>query len=211
MQYNLGKVGVFFAPDGVTSQNRNYLVCSSCIRNIFRDLINITNPYAYESIIYPKERLGNPEVIAYSYINNQNKPMLLLYSEKEKNNKNMTEFSIKDIIGSVKVGNILSHTWHQFLIYELKKYYEENVIDALSLESNFGKGKAYIKTKIASQTLTLNDGTIMPRFLSFLYHNSKLNSNFEESRVEGTIGFYRLSTNGIWINMNNINTRNAEY
>ena len=92
MQYNLGKVGVFFAPEGVTSQNRNYLVCSSCIRNIFRDLINITNPYAYESIIYPKERLGNPEVIAYSYINNQNKPMLLLYSEKEKNNKNMTEF-----------------------------------------------------------------------------------------------------------------------
>ena len=210
IQYNLAKVG-FFAPEEATSQNINYLVCSGFVRTVFRDLMNITTLYAYESVIYPKEKYGFPEVIAYSYINNQNKPVLLLYSEKDKKYKNTTEFSIKDIISSVKSGDILSHTGHQFLVYYVEKDSEGNVIDAWIIESDYGKGKSYIKTKIANHIITLESGITVSAFFSFLFHNSKLNSNFEEGRVEGTLGFNRLSQYGRWISINNVSTRMAEY
>ena len=87
IQYNLGKIG-FFSPEDATDQNMNFMVCSTFVRNVYRELLNITIPYDADSLIYTKDNLGQPEVIAYSYINNKNEPVLLLYTPGEKKYKN---------------------------------------------------------------------------------------------------------------------------
>ena len=83
IQYNLGKIG-FFSPEDATDQYMNFMVCCMFVRNVYRELLDITLPTDSETIVYTRENLGKPEVIAYSYINNKNEPVLLLYSPGEK-------------------------------------------------------------------------------------------------------------------------------
>ena len=210
IQYNLGKIG-HFSPEDATDQNMNFMVCATFVKNVYRELLNITLPFDARTLVYAKENLGQPEVISYSYINNNNEPVLLLYTPGEKKYKNITkDFSIKDIIASVQIGDILTFSGHTKLIYDLEKDSQGNVIDAFIMEVTGGIAHSYVNTKVARHNYTF-EGAINYPYLSKLYLNSKLNPDFEESRIEGAVGLKRLSLYGSWMNINNIEKRQAEY
>ena len=210
IQYNLGKK-IFFSPEEATEQNLNFIDCASFVRNIYYELLNITLPYDAQTLVYTKENLGKPEVIVYSYINNKNEPVLLLYNPDEKNYKNITKnFSIKDIITSVQIGDILTYSGHTKLVYDIEKDNNGNVIDVFILDSIQGVGKSYINSKVARHQYTF-EGRIKYPHLSILYLNNKLNYNFEEGRIEGSVRLSRLSSNANWANINNANKRRQEY
>ena len=48
------------------------------------------------------------------------------------------------------------------------------------------------------------DGAIIHPYLSKLFLNSKLNPDFEESRIQGAVGLKRLSLYGAWVNINTV-------
>ena len=210
IQYNQGKLG-YFSPEEATEQNLNFEVCATFVRNVYRELLNITFTYDEGSIIYTRENLGEPEVIAYSYINNKSEPVLLLYTPGEKNYRNITKnFSIKDIIKVVQVGDILTYSGHTKLIYDLERDSDGNVIDAFFMESAQGIGKSYTNTKVCRHRYTFQGKTTSP-YLSKLYLNSKLNTGVEEGREEGSLALNRLSLKYYWLHINNTQLRQPEY
>ena len=149
-------------------------------------------------------------MIVYSYINNKNEPVLLVYNPGEKEYKNITNnFSIRDIIKIVQIGDILTYTSHTKLIYDLEKDNQGNVIDAFILESIQGNGRAYINSKICKHKY--EDDRIYTPYLSYLFLNNKLNTNLEEGLVQGSVSLSRLSSYTNWVNINNTRTRRAEY
>ena len=67
----------------------------------------------------------------------------------KKSFKNITKnFSIKDIIASVQIGDILTYSGHTKIIYDLEKDSEGNVIDAITMEVTGGIGLSYVNSKI---------------------------------------------------------------
>ena len=187
IQYNSLKVN-WFSPEEATSQNINYLVCSGFTRNVYRELLNITIPLATMSLLtYAKNNVGSPEVIAYSHINTNNEVEMNLYSPKEVNKvKTMISPSLKDIIHLVRIGDVLTYTGHTFLIYDVIKDNKGKVIDAIIMESGHGRGRAYVNSKIARK-VKLSNGQDFAGPNHFLYLNSKLNSDFKEGRVQGSV------------------------
>ena len=117
---------------------------------------------------------------------------------------------MKDIIASVQIGDILTFSGHTKLIYDLEKDSQGNVIDAFIMEVTGGIGKSYVNTKVARHNYTLDGQLNLPHFFK-LFLNSKLNPDFEESRIEGAVGLKRLSKYSAWKNINNIEKRMAEY
>ena len=210
IQYNLGKIGSF-SPEDATEQNMNFMVCATFVRNVYRELLNITLPFDAQTLVYTKENLGKPEVIVYSYKNNKNEPVLLLYTPGEKNYLNLTNnFSVKDIIATVQIGDILTYSGHTKLIYDLEKDNEGNVIDAYIMESTGGIARSYINSKIVNHHY-IYEGQIISAKLSKLFLNSKLNTDVEEGRVEASVGLKRLSSYGPWANINNKERKYNEY
>ena len=187
------------------------MVCATLVRNVYRELLNITFPYDERTIVYAKENLGEPEVIAYSYINDKNEPVLLIKNPEDKNYKTIiNNFSIKDIINYVQVGDILTYTGHTKLIYDLERDKNGKVIDAYFMESAQGIGRSYTNSKVCRHRYTL-DGTTTSPYLSKLYFNDKLNSDVEEGRIEGSLALNRLSLKWYWQYINNTNIRQQEY
>ena len=85
IQYNSMKGNPsWFAPEEATSQNMNYLVCSSFTKNVYYDLLGIKiPPYTTNLIDYAKDNLGKPEVIAYGSKNNEGNLVMNLYEPTE--------------------------------------------------------------------------------------------------------------------------------
>ena len=212
IQYNSPKVHIF-SPEEATSQNTNYLVCSGFIRNVYLELLNITLPMPTGYLLsYSKRNLGSQEVIAYSHINEMKEVEMKIYSPNEVNSfKTLINPSIKDIISLVQVGDILCYTGHTFLIYDIEKDNNGKVIDAIIMESGHGKGRAYVNSKIALEKVKLSNGKEFADPDNILYLNSKLNQNFKEGRVQGSIGLNRLSTYQSWVNINNSSLAKDEY
>jgi len=212
IQYNSPKVHIF-SPEEATSQNTNYLVCSGFIRNVYLELLNITLPMPTGYLLsYSKRNLGSQEVIAYSHINEMKEVEMKIYSPNEVNSfKTKINPSIKDIISLVQVGDILCYTGHTFLIYDIEKDNNGKVIDAIIMESGHGKGRAYVNSKIALEKVKLSNGKEFADPDNILYLNSKLNQNFKEGRVQGSIGLNRLSTYQSWVNINNSSLAKDEY
>ena len=200
IQYNSHKSLGWFSPEEATEQNFNYIICSGLTRNIYRELLNITIPYSTQNLLsYSYNNIGNPEVIAYSYINNNNIPEMKIYDANEENKyKIIPNPSIKDIIPLVQIGDILTYSGHTKIVYDIETDNNGQVIDVIIMQSFQGPGKSYVETKIGKD-------------LSFLFLNKKLNSNFEEGLEEGSLSLTRLSTFSNWVNINNITKRNLEY
>ena len=209
IQYNFGKEGSFFSPEEATEQNINYMICTTIVSNIYRELLNIT----VGALILPYARkfLGNPEVVAYSYINNKNEPVLLIKSPNEKNYRNLTKnFSAKDIIESVEIGDIFTYSSHTMIIFDLIKDSKGKVVDAILMESSGGIGKSSANSKFARHIYTFEGGSYKP-YLSSLRLNSKLNSKFEDGRIEGSLTLDLLSLKEHLININDTKKRQEEY
>jgi len=212
IQYNSPKVHVF-SPEEATSQNINYMVCSGLSRNIYYELLNITLPRPTEGLLsYSKKNLGSPEVVAYSHINEKKQVEMRIQSPNQSNTfKILINPSIKDIIPLVQVGDILCYTGHTFVIYDVEKDNKGKVIDAIIMESGFGKGRAYVNSKIAVEKVKLSNGKDFAGPIHYLYLNSKFNSDFKEGRIQGSVGLNRLSTYKHWVNINNPKLRKNEY
>jgi len=194
IQYNSHKVH-YFSPEEATFQNINYLVCSGFTRNVYRELLNITIPVGTASLLaYSKENIGSPEVIFYSHINENKQLEAKIYSPKASNKyKTLMNPSIKDIIPLVQIGDVLTHTGHAFLIYDIEKDSTGKLIDAIIMESSHGKGEAYVNSKIAKK-VKLSNGVDFAGPTHFLYLNSYINTNFKDGREQGSVGLNRLST-----------------
>jgi len=211
IQYNSHKAH-FFSPEEATSQNVNYMVCSGLTRNVYRELLNITIPlYSATLISYSKENVGSPEVVFYTHINENKQVEGHIYSPKESNKlKTIINPSLKDVIPLVQVGDVLTYTGHTFLIYDVERDSTGKVIDAIIMESGHGRGRAYVNSKIA-QKVKFSNGAKFAGGNHFLYLNSKLNSDFKEGRVQGSVGLNRLSTYKEWVNINDIKLRRKQY
>ena len=125
-----------------------------------------------------------------------------IYSPKEsKKYTTLINPSIKDIIPLVQIGDVLTYTSHTFLIYDVEKDSNGKITDAIIMESGYGKGRAYVNSKIANK-IKLSNGIEFAGPTHFLYLNAQLNSNFKEGRVEGSVGLNinRLSKHKIWSN-----------
>jgi len=185
IQYNSHKVH-YFSPEEATSQNVNYMVCSGFIRNVYRELLNITIPmYTTTLLSYSKENVGNPEVVLYAHINENNQEEMKIYSSKESNNyTTLINPSLKNIIPLVQVGDVLTYTGHTFLIYDIEKDSNGKITDAIIMESGHGRGRAYVNSKIAKK-VQLSNGANFGGPNCFLYLNAQLNPNFKEGRIQG--------------------------
>lgn len=210
IQYNSMKVH-FFSPEEATCHNVNYLTCSRLARNIYHELFGITLPTPTEQLIkYSRENIGSPEVIAYSHINSEKNVEMKVYSPEEPNKyKTLINPSVKDIIPLVDVGDVLCYTGHTILIYKIEKDEKGIVKDVIIIESIHGKGKAYVNSKIANR-VKLPKGGEFAGPNHFLYLNEKMNSNFEEGLLQGSIGLKKLSKYKHWVNLNNAE-RKDEY
>ena len=209
IQYNVNRRSVF-SPEEANKQNFNYICCSVFARNIYFELLNITIPTPTENlIIYAKNYVGSPEVIAYSNITGDSIPQMAIYAPNEnKNYKIIKNFSIKDIMNLVEIGDIIVYTGHTQFIYDFEKDSNGKIIDVIILESSIGKGRSYVNVKFAPNFNI--DGITTSYHLSYLYLNKKLNTIFKEGLEEGSITMNKLSKT-TWININNTNTRKEEY
>ena len=134
------------------------------------------------------------------------------YSPNESNKyKTLINPSIKDIIPLVQVGGVLTYTGHTLVIYDIEKDNNGKVTDAIIMQSGHGIGKAYVNSKIGVEKVKLSNGNEFAGINHYFYLNSQLNSNFEEGRVQGSVGLTRLSTYKNWININNTELRKEEY
>ena len=204
IQYNQAKAA-WFSPEEATEQNNNFLVCSAFTTNVYRELLNITIPTSTGHLLeYSRNNIGNPEVIAYSYINENNIPEMKIYSPNKEKKYEVVNPSIKNIIDLIQIGDILTYSGHTKLIYDIEKDNNGKIIDGIILQSS--GTISIVKTKIGKETLTIN-GNSIPFNQYILCFNNKLNSGFEEGLEEGTVGLTRLSTFSHWVNIDNIEKR----
>ena len=157
---------------------------------------------------YSKTNIGSPEVIAYSYINND-QPEMKVYSPTEENNyKTILNSTVNDIIKLVKIGDVINYTGHVQLIYDIIKDSNDQPIDAIIMHSTQGIG--YINSKIQKEGIKLPNVGETRFNLFFLYLNSKNNSDFEEGLIEGSVKLTKLS-NWQWSFINDVTKRKREY
>ena len=108
IQYCLSKIGVF-SPEDAPNQNIQYIVCTALVTCTYKEFLGINLPSKSNFIPYARENIGNPEVIVYSYINDNNIPEMKIYNPNKKNKYEIiSNPSISDIIPLVKIGDILS-------------------------------------------------------------------------------------------------------
>ena len=171
IQYNDKKEG-FFPPEDATQQNINFLVCTTFTQTVFIELLNISIPGSPESLLsYSHDNLGSPEVIAYSKINKDNNMEMYFYSPGSKNNLTsvINPSLLKDIMPIIEIGDVLTHSTHAFLIYDIERDKDGNIIDAILMESA-PYDNAYINSKI-SRKVTLPSGKTFGNYLDFFRSN----------------------------------------
>ncbi len=186
IQYNSSKTNAtnsFFSPEEATSQHIDYMVCSAYPYNVYNELLGIITPhYTADSIKYARENIRKlPEVIAYGIKDNKN----FIMTFKDKVIENPT---IDDIIPYLKPGDVLTHTDHTIMIYDLKYNKEGKVVDAYTIEAGHGNGNYKVNTKINSK------GNHQ------LYHNYRLNN--DTKITEGSLKYSKFSEHSSWKDFN---------
>ena len=211
IQYNNKKEG-FFPPEDATQQNINFLVCTTFTQTVFIESLNISIPAAPGTLLsYSYDNLGSPEVIAYSKINKDNNMEMFFYSPGSKNNLTsvINPSLFDDIMPIIEIGDVLTNSIHAFLIYDIEKDKDGNIIDAILMEST-SYNNTYINSKI-SEKVTLSSGETFGNYLDYLFLNSMNNTNFKEGLEQGTVNIRRLSIYSYWVNINNTKLSEKEY
>ena len=179
IQYNLGKRTIF-PPEEATLNNKNFLICSYLVINIFKELINITVTLNIEA--YVREHLGSPEIIAFSFINEKNITELRVYSSNG-SYKTKLNPTINDIIPLIQIGDVLTYTGHTKIIYDIEKDKNGTVTDGIIMQSTEGGSGNWVKTKICPQLLKLN-GATFKSFFSNLFYFERFNKKFKKDLMK---------------------------
>ena len=199
IQANINK-DHFFSPEEATSQNINYLVSTSFTTTVYQELLNIVVPYSpADLLLYAKNNLTNPEVFAYADKYEEILNMRIYDPENEKKYKLVENPSFEYILSLIKIGDLLVHSGHAFIVYDLIKDEKESVIDAIIIESTVN-GK-HINSKIQKQSIYLPNGQYFSSSGCGLFWRSQLNTDLEEGLLEGTIGINKLSKIYYWKNI----------
>ena len=211
IQYNDMKEG-FFPPEDATQQNINFLVCTTFTQTVFIELLNISIPGGPQPLLsYSYDNLGSPEVIAYSKINKDNNMEMFFYSPGNKNNLTsvINPSLLDDIMPIIEIGDVFVHSIHAFLIYDIEKDKDGNIIDAILMEST-SSNNTYIYSKI-SDKVTLSSGKEFGSYLHKLFLDSKNNTDFKEGLEQGTVNMRKLSIDSNWVKLNNTKLSQNEY
>ena len=206
IQYNSMKIG-YYSPEEATSQNMNYIVCSGLTRNVYYELFGIKTPWSTTALLdYSEEYIGErPEVIAYGKRSNSSN-MTMNFSDSTES----TNPTLDDILPYLKVGDIVTHTGHTVLVYDL--IYDNDsgkVIDAIIIEGAHGAGEDHIKIKLAD----------IPNHR--LYYNSQTNpyenitndniskyiANLTQGIEEGSITIEKLTDEYHWTKLKGSNPK----
>ena len=109
--------------------------------------------------------------------------------------------SIKEIIPHLQIGDILTSYnpgGHTFMIYDLIKDKTGEVIEAIFMESAYGKGENYVNSKVCN-------GNSKHAFYTtnhYLFYNHFNNSAIDEGLDEGSLGLQKLSEYDDWKTLN---------
>lgn len=209
IQYNLMKFGLY-SPEEATTQNTGYMVCSGFTRNVYNELLGIKIPNRTTDLLkYGKEFVGNPEVIGYGKMEEQDFIMKMYNSSAENNYIELKNPSLTDIMPYLRIGDVLTHTGHTFIVYDVMYDNDGNVVDALIMESMHGKGKDYVLTKLP-RTMSIGNDISFGDANQYLYYNTYENTSWKYGLTQGSLNVTQLSTYSNWVNINK-SSRCAEY
>ena len=180
IQYNSFKVD-YFSPEEASSQNIKYVVCSAFAYNVYLELFNITIPkYGKNLLDHAKNNIGQPEVVGQA--DNQKISNISLYNESTNRFDYLYNPKISQIIPYLKPGDIFTDSGHVVLIYKVEKD------DAIIIESDYGRLRTYVNSKIAREGKRPN-GLSFGGINHYLYYSDFNNNGI----IEGSIGFRKLS------------------
>ena len=180
IQYNSFKVD-YFSPEEASSQNIKYVVCSAFAYNVYLELFNITIPkYGKNLLDHAKNNIGQPEVVGQA--DNQKISNISLYNESTNRFDYLYNPKISQIIPYLKPGDIFTDSGHVVLIYKVEKD------DAIIIESDYGRLRTYVNSKIAREGKRPN-GLSFGGINHYLYYSDYNNNGI----IEGSIGFRKLS------------------
>ena len=188
IQYNSIKKAIY-PPEEATSQKINNIVCSHIIRNVYKELLNITTPEITEDYAeYASNQSKRPEVVAFTpSLNNKATEIIFNFPNLKENKTNPT---YKDIVHHLQAGDILVYInnnksrdrGHTMMVLDVI----DNKKDALILEST-DENLSYVNTK----------------FAKFSLYFGKVNNTFGNfPKEEGSLRIKRLSKIDKWKNMN---------
>ena len=199
IQYHASK-HFYFSPEEATSHNINYFSCTPFTTSVYMELFNIVFPMSEKDIVsYANENFGKrPEVVAFSNINSEDKIEMKVY-----NGKTLYNPTFEQLLPLIQIGDILYQTGHGLIIYDIIKDNKGKVIDAVIMQSAFGKGKTFIKSKMPRHIVYYPNGNEFVGATNTLYLNKKYNSDVEEGNFEGTVGMVKFSKYVYWANMTN--------
>jgi len=182
IQYNSSKTnssGSVHPPEESTPQNVNYLVCSALPYNVYNELLGFAIPqYTTGQIEHARNYVGYPEVVAYGKAETKNgeKVLTMTFSDgTTKENPTLVEIASK-----LRAGDVLTHSGHAIIIYDLK-YENGEVVDAYTIETY--QGNNWPDSYRANTKITVRNHK--------LYHNSVLSPL--TNIVEGGLHFSTLS------------------
>jgi len=129
------------------------------------------------------------------------------------NNKETTIInpSIQNIIPLFQLSDVLCHTGYGFVIYDLVRNNEGNVIDVIIIEYGCGIGASYVSSKITRYIINTPSGEEFVSNLYSLFLSKKLNSDLKKGIEEGSIGIKKFSKYTSWVNMNITDKRKQEF
>ena len=180
LQYNTFKAD-YFSPEEASSQNIKYVVCSAFAYNVYLELFNITIPkYGKNLLDHAKNNIGQPEVVGQA--DNQKISNISLYNESTNRFDYLYNPKISQIIPYLKPGDIFTDSDHVVLIYKVEKD------DAIIIESDYGRLRTYVNSKIAREGKRPN-GLSFGGINHYLYYSDFNNNGI----IEGSIGFRKLS------------------
>ena len=146
LQYNYMQWCLINAEEA-TKQNIKHLDCASFVRSTFLELLNITIPYSSHFSLYAKQNIGSPEIVGYSYVNDNNIPEMKIYEPNLQNNYTIINPTFKKVLNLIKVGDILADA-HPLIVMDLIKNKDGEIVDAICIQSAQGIGRSRVETKM---------------------------------------------------------------
>lgn len=190
LQYSQRKF-TLFPPEEATSQNTNYIICSSFVRNVYNELLGIKTPRLTSDLLkYSKDYFGSPEVIGYGYKNIDKNTDVISVMKLIDNPEGIQNPSLNDIIPYLRVGDIMTYTGHTILVYDLIRDENDNIIDCYILESGAGDDSR-VNSKIWQGG-------------NYLYYNTIKSTELINDFDEGSIHLTRLTKLNEWNNINRV-------
>ena len=182
IQYNSSKTnssGSVYPPEEASSQNINYLVCSALPYNVYNEIIGFAIPqYTTGQVEHARKYIGSPEVVAYGKAETKNGEKVLTMTFSDGTTKENP--TLIDIVPKLRAGDVLTHSGHAIMIYDLK-YENGEVVDAFTIETY--QGNNWPDSYRANTKITVKNHK--------LYHNYELNPI--TNVVEGGLHFSTLS------------------